>query len=57
MTSKKFPWESELKQGFSSCDFYNCTFENAILKSLFSIGNIDLTTFSDVTFLIAYSTE
>lgn len=51
MTSKKFPWESELKQGFSSCDFYNCTFEKCNFKNLFfSIGNIDLTTFSDVTF-------
>ena len=51
MTSKKFLWESELKQGFSSCDFYNCTFEKCNFKNLFfSIGNIDLTTFSDVTF-------
>ena len=58
MTSKKFLWESELKQGFSSCDFYNCTFEKCNFKNLFfSIGNIDLTTFSDVTFFNCIFTE
>ena len=51
ITSKKFRWATELKQGFSSCDFFKCTFENCNFKNLFfSIGNIDLTTFSDVSF-------
>lgn len=51
MTSKRTLLGTELPQGFSACDFYNCTFEKCHFRNLFfSIGNIDFATFSDVTF-------